>query len=98
MTEVERGAWLAMTMEQKATWSDARAPGVARTLRKRSPGNDPDVRRVLEEGPTEFWRRVTQRLLREHPAEFVIARCTRCAGLLRTPNAKQCLACGLDWH
>jgi hypothetical protein len=98
LTDLEIRACRAMTMEQKAIWADDSSPGMARMLRKLSPGNDPDVRDALKEGPSEFWRRVTERLLREHPAEFRLARCRRCGRLLRTPKARQCLACGLDWH
>jgi hypothetical protein len=32
------------------------------------------------------------------PLHFVIVRCQRCNGELRTPLAKQCLNCGYDWH
>jgi hypothetical protein len=96
MTALERRACTAMMMELKAT--NAHSPAMSRMLRKRSPANDSDVSDALKDGPAVFWRRVGERLVREHATEFVLARCSRCARLLRTPRARQCLACGLDWH
>lgn len=38
------------------------------------------------------------RLVESHADEVVINRCTKCGVLAKTPKAKQCLACGHDWH
>lgn len=59
---------------------------------------DSAVAHALEVGPTAVEDAVATRILRDHAHEIVLARCPECAALLRTPRARQCLACGHDWH
>ena len=43
------------------------------------------------------WR-VCRRVLAERGAEVFVNRCPRCRWVVRTPQARQCLWCGFDWH
>jgi len=38
------------------------------------------------------------RILREHRDEIRVNRCPRCNRIVASPNAKQCLWCGHNWH
>jgi len=39
---------------------------------------------------------VRDRVVRDHPQAIV--RCPKCARVLRTPRARQCMWCLHDWH
>lgn len=78
-----------------------REPGAladALALDTRTGRLDPGIARALETQPTAIQDAIATRILRDHPHEIVLARCPKCAALLRTPRARQCLACGHDWH
>lgn len=47
-------------------------------------------------GVAEAMRRTAARVVEEH--RVVLPRCGQCGALLRTPRARQCVACGFDWH
>ncbi len=61
-------------------------------------GREPELGRVLGQDPDLYFRSVKDRILHDHPDEIVINRCSKCGGLAQTPQARQCLACGYDWH
>jgi hypothetical protein len=60
--------------------------------------DSPDTQALLADGVNEFWRRACERLLREHGDSIIINRCPRCARIVATPGARQCLWCHHDWH
>jgi hypothetical protein len=45
-----------------------------------------------------FTEQSISRILRDHASEIVLTRCPDCAKIVSSPNAKQCLWCGNDWH
>ena len=75
------------------------SPKMASMLRHRwGCQNDPAVVAVLEDGPEAFRDRVRDRLLRDCTDQIILNRCPQCSRLVATPQAKQCLWCGHDWH
>jgi hypothetical protein len=59
---------------------------------------DPSVKELAKDGMETFVDRAACRIMTEHEREVVLNRCPRCKVLARTPKAKQCRACRLDWH
>jgi hypothetical protein len=53
---------------------------------------------ALADGVEVFRRRVCRRVLAERGAEVFVNRCPTCRRVVRTPQARQCLWCGFDWH
>jgi len=53
---------------------------------------------AYKDGRDVFRRRVRDRVLREHSQTVKINRCPNCNCILKTPQARQCLWCGADWH
>lgn len=45
-----------------------------------------------------FTEQSISRILRDHASEIALTRCPDCARIVSSPNAKQCLWCGNDWH
>jgi hypothetical protein len=60
--------------------------------------NDPQVLELTRDGLRAFRARTATRILEEHGDKIFLNRCPRCQELARTPTAKQCRFCGLDWH
>ena len=60
--------------------------------------DDPEVLRLTADGLGQFVVRTAERILMEHKSEIAFNRCPRCRGVARTPKARQCRFCGLDWH
>lgn len=60
--------------------------------------NDPKVLDLLKDGYPKFRERVIERIYKEHWEEMEVNRCSKCNGLARTPNARQCRFCQHDWH
>ena len=58
----------------------------------------PETRALLPAGHDEFWRRASERVLRDRGASIVINRCPRCSCIVASPGARQCLWCHYDWH
>ena len=58
----------------------------------------PATRALLAAGHDEFWRRASERVLRDHGPSIVINRCPRCSCMVVSPGARQCLWCHYDWH
>ena len=59
---------------------------------------DPTVNELLEKGPSYFFTRTRDRVLREHPNKVVLNKCPRCNALCRTPEAKLCPKCNYCWR
>ena len=60
--------------------------------------SDPEALSLLADGVDQFWRRVRDRILRDHGDRVVLNYCPRCGGLAKTPKAQQCHWCFHDWH
>jgi hypothetical protein len=58
----------------------------------------PSAKRLLADGEPTFWRRLGERMLREHGDSIVVNRCQRCRCIVVSPAARQCLWCHYDWH
>ncbi|MGK0308216.1 MAG: hypothetical protein ACI8RP_001175 [Urechidicola sp.] len=59
---------------------------------------DKDILKLLENGINEFTLTTANRILIQSPNEFCFNKCPKCDLLARTPYAKQCRNCSLDWH
>ncbi|WP_146565474.1 hypothetical protein [Posidoniimonas corsicana] len=70
----------------------------ARMLESRLATESPDAHALLEQGSDGFRISVALRVLAEHATENEINLCAACNRVVRTPQAKQCLWCGHDWH
>jgi len=95
MTEKEQLARRAILAEQKAK---ASSEPMAEMLRTRWGSSDPAVVALFEHGADQFHVAVRDRLLREHAEQVFLNRCPKCDAIAQTPKAKQCFACGHDWH
>ncbi len=73
-------------------------PAAETALRKFFCSTDPGVVGLLRDGPEAFLLRVRERVLRENADKVFLNYCPRCHALARTPRAKQCHNCFLDWH
>ena len=60
--------------------------------------DDPEVLKLLNDGPDQFMINCAIRILRDSPGKVFLNLCPVCKKLARTPNAKQCRFCGNDWH
>jgi len=93
-------------IESKAAWAshaDAKAragyPHMSDVIWKRHQlADDPAVMAALADGIEVFRQRTADRVLRDHPLEVFVNRCTECKSIVRTPEAQQCLWCGFSWH
>jgi hypothetical protein len=96
MTDFERRVGLAIIGRQKAAnaGADAAHPLMARW----GLTDDPEVNAALANGPEDFRRRVSLRVLAEAGDEVFVNRCPQCSRVVRTPKARQCFWCGFDWH
>jgi hypothetical protein len=60
---------------------------------------DDEVRERLVCGLGEFDSKIRERVLGAfRDGNLEVNRCPRCGRVVRTPLARQCLACGFDWH
>lgn len=100
LTPEERAAWRFRTAHVKQ-WSYKpdgtqtleffRVPEVQTTY--------PDLmRRIAEQGVATVMRAAADRVLRDNPGKKILHTCAKCGELCRTPKARQCWACGFDWH
>lgn len=60
--------------------------------------DDPDVVSMFADGSDAFRDRVRDRILRDHSDAILINRCSECSKIVVTPEARQCLWCGHNWH
>jgi hypothetical protein len=65
-------------------------------VHKRS--DDPEVLFLARGGSHAFRERTAERILLEHRDQIFANTCPACNALPRTPRARQCRACGHDWH
>ena len=102
MTDVERRAQrhLSVTMKATSGRSDVAAQKDAQRSRIHSKflSEEPNVLRLAANGYEAFALGTAARILQECAAEVRFNRCPRCGELARTPTAKQCRHCHLDWH
>lgn len=95
MTRREAMAYNALLLDLK---EGEPAKALLKRVRRDWGGEDALVRAMLDQGSDNFMKAVRDRIMREHSGEIVINRCPKCQTLTRTPKARQCLACGEDWH
>jgi hypothetical protein len=94
--DFERRVGLAIYWRQKIAYTKGNA---ARLLEERwTVTGDPEVKAALANGAKDFRRPVCSRLLTEAGDKAFVNRCPRCNRVLRTPKARQCFWCGVDWH
>ncbi len=60
--------------------------------------DDPEIARLAKDGYEIFAERTAERILTERKDGVFLNFCPRCHELARTPKARQCRFCGLDWH
>ena len=58
--------------------------------------DDSETLAFIEMGWERFLQHTHDRILRDHPNE--VGKCPECQNLTATLQAKQCFACGHDWH
>ena len=86
-------AWIGTSKAESAS------PTMARWLRERwGHIDDSDVAPMLADGPGAFRDRVRDRILRDHADDVFVNRCSECSRIVVSPEARQCLWCGFDWH
>jgi hypothetical protein len=59
---------------------------------------DETIRHRLLTAVDRFFDASLQRVLKAHSDQMHIRRCPRCNRIVASPNARQCLWCGFDWH
>lgn len=92
LTEGERGLALVHQRRAKAFAHGEPVEGLLAWRREH-----PELAKLVDEvGVGEAMRRAAARVMEEH--RVVLPRCGRCGALLRTPRARLCVGCGLDWH
>ena len=97
MTPQERSALRQLTLQEKANL--AKSPAMKKalnTLMSDCGSQDPETLALVEIGWERFLQTVHDRILRDHPGQ--VNRCPKCQKLAATRQAKQCFACGHDWH
>jgi len=85
----------------EARWRIALAPdpeGMQRALEASGLLDCQGSGAILARGYEAFCRDLAERVLHEAPDRLVLNRCPRCARIVRTPRARQCLWCLHDWH
>ena len=98
MTDFERRIGTAVLIRLKSdVYNDANPLADANDWLKEH-GLDDDAAREAIAHPQQFRARVRDRLLAECADDVFINRCTECRKVVATPEARQCLWCGHDWH
>lgn len=60
--------------------------------------DDPEVLELTRDGMESFLQRTSERIMAAHADEIHVNRCPRCGEVAKTPKARQCRFCRLDWH
>jgi hypothetical protein len=101
-TDAERAVAFAVhadSMRRKARgMRDERRDAVLAELVGALPIDDSAIAYELRDGLAAFHDRVIDRIWHAHADEFTIARCANCNRILKSPQARQCIWCGNDWH
>jgi len=102
MTETERKARLHLLATMKASkgCSDVEAQLEARKreVYSRALSSEPRVVSLARRGFQQFQLTTAARVLKDSADKVFFNICPACGKLARTPSAKQCRHCGLDWH
>jgi hypothetical protein len=92
-------------LEATAKAMHGRTDVAAQTQLRNSPhdlrkliSDNPEILLLTTEGLERFVAQTVRRIMDEHQSEIVFNHCPRCNALARTPRARQCRFCGLDWH
>ncbi len=98
MTPKELAAvkWMSIEAKAKAGKSEAIRETIRTQWLQRWQSDDPETLALIELRWDGFLQRTHDRILREHPNE--VGRCPKCGKLTATLQARQCFACGHDWH
>ncbi len=59
---------------------------------------DQEVKKLLENGYSEFMKNTATRIYKVHKDELNLNVCPKCEKIARTPSAKQCRFCFYTWH
>jgi hypothetical protein len=100
MSSTEWRAYNAGMAELKASAAQERgSEELARVVRKRwGIQADPEVQAALADGYDVFLERVAGRLLTDPAIRAMVNRCPKCARIVKTPLARQCLWCKHVWR
>lgn len=88
--------WLSIEAKAKACESESMRRMIRAKWLERWQSNDPETLALIGLEWEKFLRAAHERILRDHPQE--VGRCPKCGKLTATLQAKQCFACGHDWH
>ncbi len=94
MTPKERLALRQLTLQEKV--NHAASPAMKKLLVDRWGSDDQEILAIVEMGWERFLQMVYDRIVGDHPNE--LGKCPKCQKLTATLQAKQCFACGHDWH
>lgn len=79
--------------------AESASPTMARWLREHwGHVDDANVAPMFAEGADAFRDRARDRMLRDHADDVFVNRCAECCKIVTSPEARQCLWCGHDWH
>lgn len=96
MTPFERRCFFAGLIREK--WAGLDSEQARTYLGQHGALDDIEVNRALLRGFDAFVERTKTRIAREIRRSPYLARCPECARIVATPEARQCLWCGHDWH
>ena len=85
-----RGYWLARKLE--ANRNNEEHAGMLQAFLAIQPD---EVIKTLKRGSASIFGDIKNRI---RTGQLSLNRCPECNRIVRTPNAKQCLWCGHDWH
>jgi hypothetical protein len=88
--------WMSIEAKAKACDSESMRQAIRTQWLERWQSDDPETLALIEMGWERFLQHTHDRILRDHPNE--VGRCPKCGKLTATLQAKQCFACGYDWH
>ena len=96
-TPLEILACHVLLLQAKAKSSSSES--MTRILRARAETSEtPEVMAILADGTAAFRDQVSDRVMSDCAQQLFINRCAKCARVVTTPRAQQCLWCGHDWH
>ncbi|MFT3794319.1 hypothetical protein [Flavobacterium sp.] len=97
MSDKEKMAWKHFSTTSKL--AESNNPELLEMCKRKGwISEDREILVLLENGYDHFERSTAQRILQNFPEEVFLNVCPKCGKLARTPSAKQCRFCGLDWR